>query len=30
MVIWGIIHFLVHECGVNIRGSFQWDEDLVL
>jgi hypothetical protein len=30
MVIWGILHFLVHQCGVNIRGSFQWDEDFVL
>ena len=30
MVIWGILHFLVHQGRVNIRGSFQWDEDLVL
>jgi hypothetical protein len=30
MVIWGILHLLIHQCGVNIRGSFEWDEDLVL
>ena len=30
MVIWGILHFFVHQCGVNVRVSFQWDENLVL
>jgi len=30
MVIWGILHFLIHQGRVNIRGSFQRDEDLVL
>jgi hypothetical protein len=30
MVVWGILHFLVHQGRVNVRGSFQRDEDLVL